>query len=115
LDKWLQKASDESENVKWMLANTKRCPKCRSPIEKNGGCMHMTCSLASCAYEFCWLCRGPWSEHGSATGGYYQCNKYDASEAKKEDQQVSDHFFFFLFLSILLNLFCFSVSLCEGS
>lgn len=85
LEKWLQKASDESENVKWMLANTKKCPKCRSPIEKNGGCMHMTCRTASCAFEFCWLCRGPWTEHGSATGGYYQCNKYDASEAKKED------------------------------
>src|SRR5687768_12112685 len=41
-----------------------RCPKCRSPIEKNGGCMHMTCRIASCAFEFCWLCRGPWTEHG---------------------------------------------------
>lgn len=86
----MQKASDESENVKWLMANTKKCPKCRSPIEKNGGCMHMTCRIASCAYEFCWLCRGPWTEHGSATGGYYQCNKYDASEAKKEDDKATD-------------------------
>jgi len=90
LEKWLQKASDESENVKWLMANTKKCPKCRSPIEKNGGCMHMTCRIASCAFEFCWLCRGPWTEHGSATGGYYQCNKYDASDAKREDDQATD-------------------------
>jgi len=90
LEKWLQKASDESENVKWLMANTKRCPKCRSPIEKNGGCMHMTCRISGCSYEFCWLCRGPWSEHGSATGGYYQCNKYDASEAKKDDEKAAD-------------------------
>jgi len=90
LEKWLQKASDESENVKWMIANTKRCPKCRSPIEKNGGCMHMTCRIASCGFEFCWLCRGPWTEHGSATGGYYQCNKYDASDAKKEDDTATN-------------------------
>eukprot|EP01114_Cavostelium_apophysatum_P018563 TRINITY_DN576_c0_g1_i1.p1 TRINITY_DN576_c0_g1~~TRINITY_DN576_c0_g1_i1.p1 ORF type:complete len:511 (+),score=127.36 TRINITY_DN576_c0_g1_i1:176-1708(+) len=89
LERWLQKASDESENVKWLLANTKKCPKCRSPIEKNGGCMHMTCRIASCAFEFCWLCRGPWTEHGSATGGYYSCNKYDASEAKKEDDSAA--------------------------
>lgn len=67
-----------------------RCPKCRSPIEKNGGCMHMTCQIPSCSYEFCWMCRGPWSEHGQATGGYYQCNKYDASEAKKEDASIAD-------------------------
>eukprot|EP01119_Soliformovum_irregulare_P003803 TRINITY_DN14864_c0_g1_i1.p1 TRINITY_DN14864_c0_g1~~TRINITY_DN14864_c0_g1_i1.p1 ORF type:complete len:514 (+),score=110.76 TRINITY_DN14864_c0_g1_i1:51-1592(+) len=90
LDKWLQKASDESENVKWMIANTKRCPKCRSPIEKNGGCMHMTCNIPSCRYEFCWLCRGPWTEHGNATGGYYQCNKYNESDAKNEDDKAQD-------------------------
>jgi len=88
LDKWLQKASDESENVKWLKANTKNCPKCRSPIEKNGGCMHMTCKTSSCGYEFCWLCRGPWNEHGTNTGGYYQCNKYDASDAKKDDDKA---------------------------
>lgn len=97
VDKWLQKASDESENVTWMIANTKkwvlhlytlvilthyRCPECRAPIEKNGGCMHMSCKKNSggCGFEFCWLCRGPWSEHGSATGGYYNCNKYDKSK-----------------------------------
>eukprot|EP01116_Phalansterium_solitarium_P016041 TRINITY_DN3629_c0_g1_i2.p2 TRINITY_DN3629_c0_g1~~TRINITY_DN3629_c0_g1_i2.p2 ORF type:complete len:507 (-),score=120.91 TRINITY_DN3629_c0_g1_i2:43-1563(-) len=90
LERWLQKASDESENVNWMVANTKRCPMCRSPIEKNGGCMHITCRIASCNHEFCWLCRGPWAEHGQATGGYYQCNKYDASSAKKEDEKATD-------------------------
>lgn len=39
----------------------------------------MTCKM--CTHEFCWLCLGTWKEHGSATGGYYQCNKYD--ELKK--------------------------------
>jgi len=49
--------------------------------------MHMTCRKQSggCGHEFCWLCRGPWSEHGSETGGYYACNKYAASSAKDED------------------------------
>jgi ariadne-1 len=37
VDQWLAKASDESENVNWLMANTKRCPQCRAPIEKNGG------------------------------------------------------------------------------
>jgi ariadne-1 len=61
------------------MANTKDCPRCSKPIEKNQGCNHMSCRL--CKHEFCWLCLGNWSEHGSATGGYYQCNKYE--EAKK--------------------------------
>jgi len=88
--KWIAKASDEQENIVWMAANTKQCPRCHAAIEKNGGCMHMTCRKESggCGYEFCWLCRGPWSEHGSATGGYYSCNKYEKSAAKKEDEKA---------------------------
>jgi ariadne-1 len=91
MDAWKQKASDESENVKWMVANTKRCPQCRSSIEKNGGCMHMTCrkEAGGCGHEFCWLCRGSWKEHGSHTGGYYNCNKYEASNAKTEDDSAA--------------------------
>jgi len=101
--KWMEKATDEQENITWLTANTKRCPKCHAAIEKNGGCMHMTCQKQSggCGYEFCWLCRGPWSEHGSATGGYYQCNKYATSAAKKEDDAAEksrkelEHYMFY--------------------
>merc|ERR1712186_176605 len=59
----------------WMSANTKPCPKCQRPIEKNGGCMHMTCRNG-CGHEFCWICLGDWKQHGAATGGFYQCNRY---------------------------------------
>lgn len=50
----------------------------------------MTCTNGNCAYEFCWMCRGPWSEHGTATGGWYQCNKYDSSKDKQLDQSAKD-------------------------
>ena len=30
------------------------CPKCKIPVEKNRGCMHMTCS--QCQYHWCWVC-----------------------------------------------------------
>lgn len=94
---WQMKNSAESENVRWILANTKQCPNCRKPIEKNQGCNHMTCrkEVAGCGYEFCWLCLGPWTEHNSNTGGYYKCNKYEqemqteSSSLKKEESKRS--------------------------
>lgn len=27
----------------WLLQHTKPCPGCNAPVEKNGGCAHMTC------------------------------------------------------------------------
>lgn len=77
LDMWREKCNSESETANWILANTKKCPKCHTRIEKNQGCNHMNCKM--CKHEFCWICMGPWSEHGQNTGGYYKCNKYDPS------------------------------------
>ncbi|KAI3834650.1 hypothetical protein MKX03_005990 [Papaver bracteatum] len=87
--KWKEKNSNESENVNWILANSKPCPKCQRPIEKNNGCMHMSCT-EPCSYQFCWLCLGPWSNHGSNTGGYYKCNRYDKAKALGDyDEEVN--------------------------
>ncbi|KAL5990969.1 hypothetical protein ACLOJK_011875 [Asimina triloba] len=51
-----------------ILANSKPCPKCKRPIEKNQGCMHIT------------LCLGAWSDHGERTGGFYACNRYETAK-----------------------------------
>lgn len=49
----------------------------------------MTCRNSSCCFEFCWLCLGPWSEHGTITGGFYKCNIWEgrekSGETKKDD------------------------------
>ncbi|KAI8391731.1 uncharacterized protein BYT42DRAFT_527401 [Radiomyces spectabilis] len=84
--KWLKKCEDDSETANWISAHTKECPKCHSTIEKNGGCNHMTCR--KCKYEFCWVCMGPWSEHGTS---WYTCNRYDekSSSEAREDQTQS--------------------------
>ena len=53
---WKEKCQNESETANWILANTKQCPKCKTRIEKNQGCNHMTCR--QCKVEprvFCWV------------------------------------------------------------
>jgi ariadne-1 len=87
--KWEIKNSSESENLNWIMANTKMCPQpnCRRPIEKNQGCNHMTCKV--CGFEFCWICLGSWKEHNTSTGGYYNCNKF--KEEDNESQKLVEN------------------------
>lgn len=83
---WSIKSTVERKNIAWILVNTKPCPNCKRPIEKNHGCRHMTCSrnVRGCGFEFCWLCKAKWSKHESSTG-IYNCNKFERSrETKKE-------------------------------
>lgn len=80
LKKWLKKCQDESETSTWIVAHTKDCPKCHAPIEKNGGCNHMTCRKINCMHHFCWICLGDWKNH---EGNAYNCNRYDEAKNKK--------------------------------
>lgn len=80
--KWVLKNSSEAENVTWILAKTKPCPKCRRPIEKNLGCMHMSCG-SPCKHQFCWLCLGPWDKHNG-------CNTYKNSTEMKEFDNIRE-------------------------
>ncbi|XP_055911271.1 E3 ubiquitin-protein ligase parkin [Eupeodes corollae] len=41
--------------------STKPCPKCRTPTERDGGCMHMVCTRAGCGFEWCWICQTEWT------------------------------------------------------
>ncbi|CAG8642306.1 8210_t:CDS:2 [Ambispora leptoticha] len=43
-------------------------------------------SNRKCKYEFCWVCMGPWSEHGTS---WYNCNRFDEKSSQDaRDQQA---------------------------
>ena len=48
----------------------------------------MTCRNTSCKAEFCWVCLGPWDQHGSS---WYNCNRFNESDSKvaRESQSKS--------------------------
>ncbi|XP_042236947.1 LOW QUALITY PROTEIN: E3 ubiquitin-protein ligase parkin-like [Homarus americanus] len=51
---------DEATSVA-IRVTTKPCPKCRTPTERDGGCMHMVCTRGSCGFHWCWVCQTEWT------------------------------------------------------
>lgn len=78
---WEKKNKSEGESTNWILVNTQLCPKCKWPIEKNGGCNHMTCM--QCHHEFCWICKANWNGHGA-------CNAYKEDPESKRVEQAKE-------------------------
>lgn len=80
--------AQEVADALWISANTKRCPKCTTPIEKNEGCNHMTCR--KCRHEFCWICMQAWALHDASTGGFFQCNRFREQATDGDDQDARE-------------------------
>ncbi|XP_064389474.1 uncharacterized protein LOC135337464 [Halichondria panicea] len=80
-------ASQAQADARWIIRNTKPCPHCRAPIQKNDGCNHMTCK--QCRHDFCWVCLDPWSLHNHRTGGYFTCNRFTAQEKANTTVEMS--------------------------
>ncbi|XP_072034933.1 ankyrin repeat and IBR domain-containing protein 1-like [Amphiura filiformis] len=74
--------TESASNYLWLVTNSKPCPKCGSPIQKNEGCNHMKCT--KCKHDFCWVCLEPWSKHSSETGGYFRCNRFEVVQKVEE-------------------------------
>jgi len=60
----------QAASIEWITQHAKPCPRCKTPIEKNGGCVHMTCAriAGGCGYEFCWVCMANWKPVGRPVG-----------------------------------------------
>ncbi len=74
------KNAQERANEEWVRANTRACPKCHTPIQKNQGCSHMTCR--KCWHEFCWLCLQPYHGHS-----YANCSSLAAAIDNRQREQ----------------------------
>lgn len=83
------KKGDDIANALWVAANTKRCPRCTTPIEKDEGCNHMQCR--KCQYDFCWICMQEWGLHSNQTGGYFQCNRFVGNEDEESSNNRQIH------------------------
>uniref|UniRef100_A0A1I7T1J0 RBR-type E3 ubiquitin transferase n=1 Tax=Caenorhabditis tropicalis TaxID=1561998 RepID=A0A1I7T1J0_9PELO len=77
----------DEKSFGWIIRNTKECPKCMSPIEKQGGCDHMRCR--KCYYEFCWHCGGWWLLHD---GGCRQIDVRESWLGNRSNKRSSQYF-----------------------
>jgi len=67
--KSMDPADPRADRARWMGADpssvtirvkTKPCPGCRTPTERDGGCMHMICTKPGCGLGWCWVCQVEW-------------------------------------------------------
>ncbi|XP_040378462.1 probable E3 ubiquitin-protein ligase ARI1 isoform X2 [Oryza brachyantha] len=87
-EKWEAKSHGDADSVKWILANTKSCPRCSKPIEKNGGCNLVQCKCGQC---LCWLCGAPTGkEHTWERISGHSCNRYKEEEEEEAGDKVVD-------------------------
>lgn len=93
LKMWLDLLRDDSESMSVIKSTSKQCFHCGVPTERITGCNHMVCrkEMGGCGGEWCWMCRGDWKTHGAHTGGFYSCNKYENSDAKKIDEDSQSY------------------------
>ncbi|XP_064565638.1 cullin-9-like isoform X2 [Zonotrichia leucophrys gambelii] len=68
-DGYYEGMTSEAQSKHLAKLISKHCPNCQAQIEKNEGCLHMTC--AKCNHGFCWRCLKPWRPNHK---DYYNCS-----------------------------------------
>jgi len=88
-------SAQEVEAKELKLRTTKPCPRCGAPIEKNGGCSHMTCPApgkGGCGYEFCWHCLGDYHTTGECSRPIVKGQPGTELLFHQADKEVANHF-----------------------
>eukprot|EP00210_Caulerpa_lentillifera_P006623 g6328.t1 len=67
----------EKQSMNWLKLKTVPCPRCKSPIQRDGGCNQMACSV--CRQLFCYQCGQPWSGHTD----HFVCNQNPNETSKR--------------------------------
>lgn len=65
----------------------KACPRCAIPIEKNGGCDHMSCT---CGYEFWWSTMVPFRRQGAAAAAVPAAPQAQPQPQEQEEEQAEE-------------------------
>lgn len=75
-EKRIQKAVEENLSAEFIQETSKKCPNCKSWMQKLDGCNKMTCTKCHC--YFCWLCfkilskNDPYSHFNSANSECFE-------------------------------------------
>ncbi|KAI3686722.1 hypothetical protein L1987_80406 [Smallanthus sonchifolius] len=87
---WTEKCTDDINQTKtWMIINSKKCPKCHKPVEKNGGCNLAVCI---CRQPFCWLCGGATDfNHNWRSIEGHTCEEQQMAKAAREKSESLCH------------------------
>eukprot|EP00735_Rhodelphis_limneticus_P011548 TRINITY_DN4662_c0_g1::TRINITY_DN4662_c0_g1_i1::g.19509::m.19509 TRINITY_DN4662_c0_g1::TRINITY_DN4662_c0_g1_i1::g.19509 ORF type:complete len:488 (-),score=78.94,sp/Q94981/ARI1_DROME/32.70/3e-29,IBR/PF01485.16/2.2e-06,IBR/PF01485.16/1.5e+04,IBR/PF01485.16/1.4e+03,zf-Di19/PF05605.7/1.1e+04,zf-Di19/PF05605.7/2e+03,zf-Di19/PF05605.7/0.00018,zf-Di19/PF05605.7/16,zf-XS/PF03470.9/0.14,zf-XS/PF03470.9/6.8e+02,zf-Mss51/PF13824.1/10,zf-Mss51/PF13824.1/2.5e+02 TRINITY_DN4662_c0_g1_i1:507-1970(-) len=81
MKEFANRCEEDGGNAIWLQNNTKDCPRCGVPIEKNGGCNWVLCR--SCRFEFCWFCTRYMRHADFAT---HRCNVYTEEVAQEGEK-----------------------------
>uniref|UniRef100_A0A8C5JE01 CUL9 protein n=1 Tax=Junco hyemalis TaxID=40217 RepID=A0A8C5JE01_JUNHY len=84
-DGYYEGMTSEAQSKHLAKLISKHCPNCQAQIEKNEGCLHMTC--AKCNHGFCWRCLKPWRPNHK---DYYNCSAM-VSKAAWQEKRFQDY------------------------
>jgi len=79
-------------SANWIKNNSKPCPRCLMNIQKDKGCMHMTCR--NCSYDFCWICLREWSKDRFTGRHHCDQSKQSVNQLRQAQSQIEEQSFY---------------------